>query len=213
MKLIIAIIMTSMLLATAALGTAQAAEKHLFYMHGCCIKGKDDPKVKAYETIVQNLNEAGFKVAFDLRTADFGDNDSAVQAHAAKVADQVRTLLAQGVAPGDITVAGYSLGSMTALVTAGLIANPKVNVVLLAGCPINPAIKVSIDYAKIKGRVLSIYDVKDEKFGSCNGRLPEGVTSKEVVLNSGKGHSVFRLPDEKHMKLWKDPMLAWIKEK
>jgi hypothetical protein len=154
----ISAVLVSMVLVTITLGATHAAEQYLFYMHGCCIKGKDDPKVKAYETIAQNLKESGFKVAIDLRYADVGDNDVAVQAHAARIADQVRALLAQGVAPGDITVAGYSLGSMTALVTAGLIANPMVNVVLLAGCPIKPAIKVTIDYAKIKGRVLSIYD-------------------------------------------------------
>ena len=193
--------------------SAAAAEKHLFYVHGCCVKDGMDPKVPAYEKIIKSFKDDGFKVNFELRFASVGDNDAAVQAHAKNIADQVQTLIAKGTAPDDITVAGYSLGSMTALVTAGHMANPKVNVVLLAGCPVKSAIKVNIDYTKVKGRILSIYDAKDEKFGSCKGKLPENVVFSEVVLNSGEGHAVFRLPDEKHMKLWKEPTLAWTKGK
>ena len=163
--------------------------------------------------IAQELRNAGFNLTFDLRYADMSDSDALVQAYAAKVADQVNALLAKGVVPEDITVSGYSLGSMTTLVASGLIANPKVNFVLLAGCPVNTAIPVTIDYSKVKGRVLSITDTKDDKFGSCNGRLPESVTYKEVVLNSGEGHAVFRLTDEKNLKLWKEPLAAWAKGK
>lgn len=212
MKMLIAMI-TSVAWMVASLGVAHAAEKHLFYVHGCCIKGKDDPKIKAYEMIAQELRNAGFNLTFDLRYADMSDSDALVQAYAAKVADQVNALLAKGVVPEDITVSGYSLGSMTTLVASGLIANPKVNFVLLAGCPVNTAIPVTIDYSKVKGRVLSITDTKDDKFGSCNGRLPESVTYKEVVLNSGEGHAVFRLTDEKNLKLWKEPLAAWAKGK
>jgi len=165
--------------------------------------------VKAYETIVQQLRSEGFNVRFDLRYSTVGDSDAAAQAHAASIAGEVRTLLARGIAPGDITVAGYSLGSMTALVASGLIANPRVNFVLLAGCPINPAVRVQIDYSRIQGRVLSIYDTKDEKFGSCRDQLPQQAAFREIVLNSGKGHAVFRLPDEKHASLWKAPLLTW----
>lgn len=212
MKPLIAVIASAVLMASS-FGVAHAAEKHLFYVHGCCIKDKGDPKIKAYETIVQELKNSGFNVVFELRTADVTDSDAHAQAYAAKIADQVRALLAKGTAPEDITVAGYSLGSMTTLVASGLLANPKVNFVLLAGCPVNPAIPVTIDYSKIKGRVLSITDTKDDKFGSCNGRLLESVTYKEVVLNSGEGHAVFRLTDEKNLKLWKEPLVAWTKGK
>jgi hypothetical protein len=212
MKSWIAVI-ASVALMTGSFGIAHAADKHLFYVHGCCVKDKDDPKVKAYEKIVQELRNSGFDVVFELRTADVGDSAPQVNAYATKIADQVRAMIAKGTAPEDITVAGYSLGSMTTLVTSALIDNPKVNFVLLAGCPIKPAIPVTIDYTKIKGRVLSITDTKDEKFGSCNGRLPEGITYKEIVLNSGEGHAVFRLTDEKNLKLWKEPLVAWTKGK
>jgi hypothetical protein len=194
-------------------GVAHASEKHLFYVHGCCVKDKNDPKVKAYEEIVQELKNSGFNVVFELRTADIGDSDAGAQAYAKKIAEQVQALSAKGTPPENITVAGYSLGSMTALVASGLVNNPKVNFVLLAGCPINPAIKVNIDYSRVKGRILSITDTKDERFGSCNGKLPDGTTHKEIVLNSGEGHAAFRLTDKKILKLWKDPLVEWSTNK
>jgi len=210
MKPLIAVIVSAILM-IGYLGIGHAAEKHLFYLHGCCIKGKNDPKVKEYETIVQKLKDSGLNVFFELRTADINDGDDQAMAYAAKIADQVRDLLAKGTAPEDITVAGYSLGSRITLVASGLIANPKVNFVLLAGCPLKPTIP--IDYSKVKGRVLSIRDTKDDKFGSCDGRLPDGVTYKEIVLTSGEGHALFRLPDKKYLNLWKEPLVNWTEGK
>jgi len=205
-------ILAGLLLATFFPVNLQAADQHLFYLHGCCIQDKDDPKVQAYQAIVNNLKQAGFQVSFNLRVVSVGDNDPAVQEHARQIAQDVRALLAKGVKPQHITVAGYSLGSMTAMVAAGHIANPDINVVLLAGCPVNSAIKVNIDYGKIRGRVLSIYDTKDVKFGSCQGRLPADVMFKEVVLNSGEGHAVFKMADDQHVNLWKEPLMSWVGE-
>jgi hypothetical protein len=146
-----------------------------------------------------------------LRTADINDGDDQAMAYAAKIADRVRDLLDRGTAAEDITVAGYSLGARITLVASGLIANPKVNFVLLAGCPFKSTIP--IDYSKVKGRLLSIRDTKDDKFGSCDGRLPDGVTYKEIVLASGEGHALFRLPDKKYLNLWKEPLLNWSEGK
>lgn len=213
MKNILITATAAAMLLAGSITTTHAADNHLFYIHGCCVKGTTDPKVKPYEAIVQALRDDGFKVTYELRTSDVADSDAAAHAYAEKIAGQVRALLAKGTAPEDITVAGYSLGSMTTMVVAGLIGNPKVNYVLLAGCPINPAIKVSIDYAKIKGHVLSIPDSKDVKFGSCNGKFGSDVTYKEIMLESGRGHEVFRLTDAAHLKLWKDPLVAWTRGK
>lgn len=208
----IAVIAGAVLLA-GSLDVAWAGDRHLFYVHGCCIKDMNDPKVKAYERIVRALKEDGFNVVFEVRTADAGDSDAAAQAHAARIAGEVNALLAAGVPPADITVAGYSLGSMTTLVAAGLIANADVNFVLLAGCPVRAVIPVRIDYARVKGRVLAVIDAGDDKFGSCAGRFPADITYKEVVLNSGEGHAVFRLATDKYVKLWKDPLVDWAKGK
>lgn len=104
MKPLIAVIALAALM-SGSLGVAHAAEKHLFYLHGCCVKDKEDPKVKAYETIVQELRNSGFKVVFELRYSDVSDSDASAHEYAAKIAYQVRTLLAKGTAPEDITVA------------------------------------------------------------------------------------------------------------
>jgi hypothetical protein len=123
----------------------------------------------------------------------------------------VNALLAKGTPPKNITVAGYSLGSMTSLVAAGLIANPNVNIVLLAGCPASAAIRVDIDYSKVKGHILSVTDKGDDKFGSCAGKLPEGNAFKEAALDSGKGHTLFRLPADNFTSQWMSPMMDWTK--
>lgn len=194
-------------------GAVQASEKYLFYVHGCCVKDSSDPKVNDYETIVQKLKDSGFKVEYELRTADVGDNDAAVQAYAAQIANKVNALLAKGVAPANITVSGYSLGSMTSMVAAGLIANPNINVVLLAGCPAASSVSVTIDYSKVKGRILSVIDKGDNKFGSCEGKFSADNTFKEVAIDSGKGHTVFRLANEKFTSQWMTPMLDWTGSK
>lgn len=199
----------SVALSVCAVGAAHAADKYLFYVHGCCVKNGDDPKVKDYETIVQKLRDSGYTVEYELRTADVGDNNAAVQAYAAGIADKVNALLAKGTPPRNITVAGYSLGSMTSMVASGLIANPEVNFVLLAGCPASASIRVSIDYAKVKGRILSVTDKGDDKFGSCDGRFPRDNVFKEVVIDSGKGHAAFRIAKDTFMSQWMGPMKEW----
>lgn len=193
-----------------ALPTAHAAEKHLIYMQGCCVQQANGAVARDYQTIVQTLRDAGFNVFFELRTADETDKDGQAQAYAEKIAQYVQGLLAKGVAPEDITVSGYSLGSRTALVASGLIAQPKVNYVLLAGCPTGNS-RVTIDYTKVKGRILSIYDSQDDKFGSCEGKLPKEVTFKEIKLESGQGHKLFRLSDEASIASWKLPLEQWAK--
>lgn len=100
---------------------ARAREKHVFNIYGCCAKGLGDPKVRAYETIVKELNESGFNLAFDFRY-----DDSTARARAKKVADQLKSLLANDMPPEDITAAGYSLSPKITALASGFIANPKV---------------------------------------------------------------------------------------
>ena len=202
MKMLTRLITGAIILAST-LTVAHAAEKTLFYIHGCCINKVGGG---AYETIVKDLNSSGFNVTFDLR---YDDSDAEVKAYAAKVAGQVKDLLTKGTAPEDITVSGYSLGSVTAMLASIEIANPKVNYVLLAGCPNNN--KRSIDYSKVQGCILSLVDVKDDRFGSCKSLLPESALKKEVEFDSGDGHKIFRYTTDKAYKLWKEPLEAWAK--
>lgn len=204
MKKLMALFMSAAAIA-GHVSVAQATEKHLFYIHGCCINKVGGG---AYEDIVKDLKASGFKVIFDLRR---DDSDGEVKAYASKVAEQVKALLANGTAPEDITVSGYSLGSVTAMYAAINISNPKVNYVLLAGCPGAGARRFDIDYTKVQGRVLSIIDAKDDRFGSCKGKLPENVLQQEITVESGYGHQGFRYSNERSIKLWKVPLEAWAK--
>ena len=201
----------AILLSIAFLQTSQAAEKHLIYIQGCCVESKDSPLAQDYHVIVKKLQDSGFDVFFELRTAEEADGDAKVQAYAAKIAGYVRELIKKGTAPEDITVSGFSQGSRTVLVASGLIANPKVNYVLLAGCPYQGDHDVTIDYARVTGRVLSIVDNKDYIFDSCEGRLPNASQFREIFLDSGEGHKVFRLTDEAYLKLWMEPLENWAK--
>jgi RNase P/RNase MRP subunit p29 len=210
---VLRILLVGAVLLVGSVNVAHSADKYLFYIHGCCVKDKDDPKVTAYETIVQELKNSGLKVTFELRYSDVSDSDEAAHKHAAKIADQVRSLLAKGTKPEDITVSGFSLGSNTSLLVSGLVANPNVNYVLLAGCPVKPSVPVTIDFTKLKGRILSIVDSKDEKFGSCKGRISDDMLRKEVVLETGLGHKLFLQTDAEHFKLWKEPLENWAKGK
>ena len=206
---VLKVLFVGAVLMIGSFGVANAAEKHLFYMHGCCVKDKNDTSAKAYEMFVQEFKNSGLNVNFELRYSDVSDSNEAAHKHSVKIADQVRSLLAKGTKPEDITVSGFSLGSMTSLLVAGLVANPKVNYVLLAGCPVKPSIPVTIDFTKIKGRILSIVDSKDEKFGSCKGRIPDDMLQKEVTLETGLGHKLFLQKDVEHIKLWKEPLENW----
>lgn len=201
-----------MFFAVVGIGTSSAADKHLFYLHGCCVtKDSNNPRGKAYEKIVPELRKSGMNVHFELRYSDVSDTDAAAQQYAGRIAEEVRALLAKGVKPEDITVSGFSLGSGTSLVIAGLLANPRINYVLLAGCPVKPSVHVTIDYTKVKGRILSIVDSKDEKFAPCKGRLPPDVLQREIILETGLGHKLFLQTDPDHFKLWKDPLVNWAK--
>lgn len=185
-----------------------AAEKHLFYINGCCVHGPSDDKADAYEKIANNLRESGLNVVFEMR---YDDSNERIQQDVEKVTGQVKALLANGTAPEDITVSGYSLGSAMTLFAAIAIANPKVNYVLLAGCPGPNARHFDIDYARVEGRVLAITETNDDRFGSCAGKFSPAVTFKEVTLDSGEGHKLFRIARDSQIRLWKEPLQAWVR--
>ena len=71
---VLRVLLVGAVLLTGSLGVAYASEKHLFYMHGCCVKDKDAPIVKVYETIVQELKNSGLNVTFEMRYSDVSDS-------------------------------------------------------------------------------------------------------------------------------------------
>jgi len=189
--------------------SANTAEKYLFYMHGENVKDANDPKAKVYAAIVEDLQKTGFNVTFELRPSDVGDNEAAAKVYAAKIATQINGLIDAGTPPENITVAGFSLGSAIAAITSGLVGNAKVNFVFLAGCANKPAVPMTVDYSRMRGRILAITEATDPGYGTCVGHLPEGIRYQEVTLNTNKGNATFRLPE--YLNLWMAPLLEWTK--
>ena len=119
-------------------------------------------------------------------------------------------LIKRGVPASHISVVGYSKGSLISQAVAEQVNNAKVNYVWLAGC----SDTYPLNQRNLKGRVLSIIDKNDFEFHSCNQKTyikkQQGLKFKEITLDSGLGHNLFRVPREKFTKLWQEPLKAWL---
>ena len=179
------------------------SEKFIFYLHGSVEEAEG--ATDKYDAAVQVIAESSATVISKVR------DETDPNTYALKLKDQVDRLMSSGVPPKNITVSGFSKGAIIALAAAGVINNPKVNYVLLAGCSEYLNEKYGLDTTKAAGRILSIYDAGDEKFGSCEGIIQANgkLTFEEKVLDSGKGHKVFRIPKEKFIEQWRDPLVGW----
>ncbi|MDH5206105.1 MAG: hypothetical protein OEW36_10640 [Hylemonella sp.] len=177
--------------------------KYIIYLHGSA--EETEGATDKYQAAVEAIAQGSAIVLSEVR----GETDPGT--YALKLKQQVDSLVSKGVPPEHITIGGYSKGAVIALAAAGAIRNPKVNYVLLAGCSKFLNEKYGVDPTKAVGRILSIYDVADDKFGSCDGiiRATDGLFFKEAKLESGKGHQVFRIPKKKFIKLWRDLLIDW----
>ncbi len=180
-----------------------ASEKYIFYMHGSV--EEEEGSTYKYETAVEAIAESSAIVISEVR------EDTDPNTYAEKIKNQVNGLISKGIPAKNISITGFSKGSIIALAAAGVIQNPEVNYVLLAGCSDFLNEKYGVDPARAVGRILSIYDSDDEKFGSCSGILEssEKVKFEETELDSGKGHKLFRIPKEKFIEQWRDPLVDW----
>jgi len=178
--------------------------KYVFYLHGSA--EEEDGETEKYATAVDAIAEGDATVISEVR----GDTDP--NSYAEKIKSQVAHLLGKGVPAKNIYVSGFSKGAVITLASAGTINNPNINYILLAGCSEFLNEKYNVDPAKAVGRIFVIYDSEDEKYGSCDGTLTvsDKLKLEETELDSGKGHKVFRVPKEKFISQWRDPMLDWI---
>ena len=180
-----------------------ASGKYIFYLHGSV--EEDEGSTEKYEMALEAIAESSAIVISEVR------EDTNPDTYADKLKNQVNVLIRKGVPAKNITVSGFSKGSIITLVTAGVIQNSDVNYVLLAGCSGYLNQKYGVDPKKAEGRILSIYDSGDEKFGSCSGVInnSDRVRFEEYELDSGKGHKLFRIPKEKFIEQWRDPLVGW----
>jgi len=199
--------------------TVDTARRHLFYIHGAWIEqhGLEHPHPRhgryEYQNIVQALAGRGFVVISEARK---GDTD--VEAYAEKVVTQVRLLLDRGVPASQVTVIGHSKGGSIALIAASALQEEDLNFVIMAGCG-----KRGSDFgrsfegfleeraARLRGRLLSIYDASDRVAGSCREAFEKASVAKtaEVVLQTGRGHALFWSP----RAVWVDEVVAWAERK
>ncbi len=185
---------------------ALAGQVHLFYMHGYRLDGgggKEGEKI-GYKKIINKFKNKGYQVVSEIR------GNQSVDEYAEKVSTQVNDLIKSGVNPSDIVVSGFSKGAVISLVSATLIKNKDVRYVALAGC----TDRFDVDYSKIQGRILSIYDLGDTKFGSCKDVLSNSdvVSFDEISLDTGRGHKIFKKKKDKWIKKWMKPMVSWIEQ-
>lgn len=184
-----------------------SSKRYIFYLHGSA--EEEEGETEKYEAAVDAIAGGKNVVISEVR----GDTDP--NEYAQKLKAQVEKLQQAGVAKRNITISGFSKGAVIALAAAGAIQDPEMKYVLLAGCADDLNSKYSVDPGKARGKILAIYDSDDDKFGSCDGTISkgDGITLKEKELNSGKGHALFRIPKDKFIDQWRNPLVKWAKKK
>ena len=190
-----------------------ARAKYLFYLHGRIVEVEgvrprhEQHGFYEYEEILRTLAARGFHVISEPRPAD-----TEHVAYARKVVGQIGRLLAAGVPAQSITVVGASKGGGIAVFTSTLLRNRDVNFVVLAGCGSGGPYRTN--KVDLHGRVLSIYDTKDEYGGeggrgvSCSKYYKQSTglkESSEIEVKLGVGHGLLYKP----FKEWVDPAVAW----
>lgn len=194
--------------------------KYIFFLHGK-IAEKYGPNGKHfcfgvydYHGIVKSFVKCGFTVISEIRP-----QATKLDKYAGKIARQVKILLANGIPPEQITVAGFSKGAAIALLVSSKLKNSGIKFVVMGGCGHNGAC-VRKHYNRLlddsvqfmQGHFLSIYDVSEQKCPDCQSIL-KNVSGKakfnEIKLENGLGHSLFYRP----RRYWIAPMAEWINQK
>ncbi len=192
------------------------ARNYLFYLHGAWIErhglGQPHPIHGPYrfEDIAAAFAARGFVVIAAARL-----RETVAPRYAEGIADQVRHLLARGVAPENITIAGHSKGGMITLAAATLLRAPTINFVVMAGCGREGSSFrrgyerfIARRAAALQGHILSLYDRADREAGSCRQALERAirVDGRETTFSTGLGHGLFYAPRD----LWIDAVVSWV---
>lgn len=205
-------------------------KKYLFFLHGLSVEqqgpdaySKEFRKTNQSTLVAKTLADLGYVVLTEARP-----KGTKVNSYADKIAAQVRQLLAAGVPPRNIVLAGHSKGGYIAISAATKLANPGISYALLAACTLPTAHNIGgvdaratyeslVDAAqgKLVGRFLSLYDTTDDWMGPCKElqAANPGMEFDETAINSGMpagmGHSLFYAPEP----AWLDPLKTWLKAK
>lgn len=184
-----------------------AKARYLFYLHGYIVEAGNtrptSPKfgVYEYQQILDTFKQSGFVVISEARK-----QSPEIEPYAAKVAGQVRHLLAAGVPPQNITVVGASQGSWIAMLASTYVKNRGLNFVAIGACSADDGLLELVD---LHGNVLFISERTDlparcERFRADATGLND---YKEVETNTGQKHGFLYRP----MKEWVEPTVEWAR--
>lgn len=188
--------------------TVDPDARYLLYLHGAIIE-RAGPRpthptfgVYEYRQILEVFADKGLVVISEARPSG-----TEASAYAVKFVEQVRSLLAAGVPPDHVTVAGFSKGGGIAILASSLLARDDVNFVFMAAC--GPWLEASPELAP-RGRLLSLYEASDDLAGSCEAlfaRTQGTGERREIVLDLGGGHGAFYRPRAE----WVEPVVEWAR--
>ena len=189
--------------------------KYLFYLHPAIVESQGADAVSpqhgpyALDRIVTGFEDRGLIVVSETRT------ETNANRAASDVVLQVRQLMAAGVPPTHITVAGFSKGGFIALLAASSLNNAHVKFAILAGCgrsamPYQRFLKTKRG-ARLRGTLFSLYATNDLDAGSCADAAAQspgdGFTFREQRIRSLKGHGLFYQPRPE----WMNPVAVFAK--
>jgi predicted esterase len=186
--------------------TINPTASYLFFHHNYYVETKGADGDCKYYDILKTFSDKGYTVISEIRPKDVSVID-----YGKKAATDVRKLLNAGVPPEKITVAGHSKGGVITLQVAAQLENPKISYAILAGCGIKSLEKGYPDFAKLKGKFLSLYATSDKVAGSCGqafSKERDGFSVREIALDSPAGHQLFFKP----VDVWLEPVSGWLKQ-
>ena len=185
------------------------AGRYVIYSHGLIVEGDDprpvSPELGVYDfpAVVRALAAgSGFHLIAHHRPKNTVPED-----YAAMLDGWVRRLLAAKVAPGRITLVGFSRGGQITALASSRLASTGINTALLAVCL--PRDQVLVPPIASGGHLLSIYETTDA-VGSC-AKLAERsrvASFEEIAVTTGKKHGAFFQP----LPEWVRPLRAWIEK-
>jgi uncharacterized protein len=187
--------------------TIHPGERYVIYSHGLIVEGTDarpvHPEFGVYD--FPAIRTALFRDGGFNLIAHHRPKNTDVPAYVRTLETWVERLIAGGVAPGNITMVGFSRGAQITAQVASRLKASGVNTALMGIC-------VNGDYTTsppvtLGGRVLSLYETSDE-VGSCAKLAQRSALTafEEVAISTGRKHGAFYqpLPD------WVRPLKDWI---
>ncbi|MCK5059351.1 MAG: alpha/beta hydrolase [Candidatus Aminicenantes bacterium] len=188
---------------------------YLFFLHGQIVENQGiRPTSEKYGTyeyrkILDTFKEKGFIVISEAR-----EKNTNVLTYAKKITGQVNRLVTAGVPQENITVVGASKGGAIVFYVSSEMKLRDINYVIIAACVGNFAQDAANLGLNLTGNVLSIYDLKDEYFGSCQPFFEvakdKGLNRyKEIAVDMGNGHGFHYVP----AKEWIHPVIEWARGK